>query len=209
MAKYKNGINGPVSGKIGNVVAASYKGIDYLRSVPAPPSAAPSVAQLNQRRLMSMVSAWLKPIKDIIEIGFQVADGNKTPMNLAVSHMMKAGVINGRIDFPNVVFSAGRLLISVIKDVITLADAILHIKWQDALPSAFCKADDQATFIIYNPVKEQFVTFQDAAERVNGEIILQLPASFVNDQVHCWMQYVNAKGNEVSTSVYMGQVVLN
>lgn len=34
MATYKKGINGPVSGKIGNVVGATCRGVAYLRGVP-------------------------------------------------------------------------------------------------------------------------------------------------------------------------------
>ena len=112
------------------------------------------------------------------------------------------------IDFPKVVFSRGELLVSAVKEVSSPMNGILIVKWEDGPPSFFCKENDNATFIVYNPVKEQFVTFQDATTRSAKEINLQMPKDFKNDTVHCWMHYVNAEGDAVSTGVYVGEVVI-
>ncbi|WP_316813763.1 DUF6266 family protein [Pedobacter heparinus] len=67
---------------------------------------------------------------------------------------------------------------------------------------------DQASFIIYNPAKEAFVTFCDVAACHEKEAVLQLPEDFAGDTVHCWQHIVNAKGDAVSTSVYLGEVTV-
>ncbi|MDR6783893.1 hypothetical protein ABIE26_002718 [Pedobacter africanus] len=72
----------------------------------------------------------------------------------------------------------------------------------------FSKANDKATFIIYNPQKEKFVTFKDAAQRLNKETVMQLPKTFTDDTVHAWMQYTNAEDDMVSTSVYLGEIAV-
>nr|WP_068889762.1 DUF6266 family protein [Pedobacter panaciterrae] len=59
-----------------------------------------------------------------------------------------------------------------------------------------------------NPAKEQFITFQDVVVRAAREISLQMPKDFANDAVHCYMHYVNAYSNAVSTSVYVGEIVV-
>jgi len=81
-----------------------------------------------------------------------------------------------------------------------------QIKWEDQVASVICKATDKATFIVYNPEKKQFVTFQDIAERGNKAVLLRLSKAFANDQVHVWMGHVDVAGDNVSTSVYFGKV---
>ena len=205
MAKYKNGIQGAASGKIGNVVASSYRGVDYLRSLPGPSSKQPSPAQVKQRSQFAMVSGWLKPIRDIINIGFQIKNDSRTPMNLAISHTLIEALDDGKIDFSKAVFSRGTLFISLVTEVTVLSEAALYIKWRDAAYSAYCKAEDKATFVIYNPVKELFVTFEDVAFREEKEVMLQLPTGFIDDNVFGWIHYVNTNESQVSTSVYIGK----
>lgn len=213
MARYKNGINGPFSGKIGNAVGANYRGIDYMRSLPALSQKQPTEKQLNQRALLAMVSGWLAPLKALIWIGYQVFTGDKTPMNGCVAFHLKEAV-NGNsaadyaINFAKAIFSRGELLISLIKEVLVLIDGILRIEWDNPLPSAFCKDDDKANVVIYNPAKQEFVTFKDVAQRGDRRVDLQLPAKFAGDSVHAWMHYVNAEGNAVSTTQYLGETVV-
>src|SRR5687768_15182871 len=92
MARYKNGINGAFSSKVGTVVGASWRGIDYMRSVQKPISRPASRAQVNQRLVFALVTGWLKPLRDLIWIGFQVFKGTKTPMNGCVSFIMKEAI---------------------------------------------------------------------------------------------------------------------
>jgi hypothetical protein len=49
MGTIKKGILGGVSGKVGNVVGGSWKGIDYLRVLPASVHNANSQPQISQR----------------------------------------------------------------------------------------------------------------------------------------------------------------
>jgi hypothetical protein len=207
MARYKNGINGAFSGKVGTVVGSSYRGIAYMRSLPET-TKPPTEKQLHQRLKFSVITAWLRPILALINIGFQILTGDKNAMNRAVSYHMKEALIdNGQdveIDFKKAIFSRGELLVSWILEVLTLVSAVLNIKWDNGPESAF----DKASFIIYNPQKEKFVTFKDAAQRQDKETVLQLPKRFAGDTVHAWMQYTNEAGNMVSTSVYLGQIVV-
>ncbi|MGY4383626.1 hypothetical protein ACVWYN_000645 [Pedobacter sp. UYP24] len=41
-----------------------------------------------------------------------------------------------------------------------------------------------------------------------GEVNLNLPNSFAGNTVHCWMQYVDQTGTAVSTTAYLGEVVV-
>lgn len=210
MARYKNGVNGAFSGKVGTVIGATCRGIDYMRGLPDLSGVTATKKQLDQRLKFALVMGWLKPLLSLINIGYQVLTGYKTPMNRAVSyHLTEATTGEGpdyRIDFKKAIFSRGELLVSWILEVLCLVNAVLTIKWENGPVSAFSKANDKASFIIYNPVKQEFVTFPDVAVRAEQEISLQLPVVFAGDQVHGWMQYTNADGDAVSTSLYLGEI---
>ncbi|MDR6786501.1 hypothetical protein ABIE26_005312 [Pedobacter africanus] len=214
MARYKNGINGPISGKVGAVVGSSWRGVEYLKSLPDRGGKAFTEKQKNQQFLMGMVSKWLKPLKRIIEIGYQIFVTGKTPMNGCVSYHMKHAVTGNSpleyvINFAKVIFSRGELLIPLIKEVLGLMDAVLHIKWDNASTSVFNNDDDKATIVVYNPAKQAFVSFENVAQRADKEAVLQLPAAYAGDRVHCWQHFVNERGDAVSTTVYLGEVLVS
>lgn len=212
MGTYKNGINGAFSGKIGNVVGATYRGIDYMRSLPETSDKPASEKQANQRALMGMVSGWLRPLKALIAIGYQMFNGAKTPMNVCVAFHLKEAIkgnsaLNYTIDFAKAVFSRGELMISTIREVSMQPNSILRIKWEDAaFTSVFCRNDDEATVIVYNPDKSEFVTFENIAQRMDQQVDLTLPDDFEGDVLHAWMHYTNTAGNAVSTSLYLGML---
>ncbi|MHA4893289.1 DUF6266 family protein [Pedobacter sp. PWIIR3] len=212
MGRLKQGINGAIKGKIGAVVGITWRGEDYVRASPKPTTVPPSPAQLDQRMVFAFANAWIKPIRDIIWIGYQIFKGNKTPTNMMVSFLLKEAIVgtgvDAKVDYPKVVLSRGELIVSYILEILTLINAALHIKWNNLPASAFNKDDDKSTFVIYNPTKEQFVTFEDVAQRADKEVVLQMPKSFSGDVVHGWMHYVSREGNAVSTSVYLGEMVV-
>ena len=213
MARYKNGINGAFSGKIGNVIGATCRGVDYMRSVPGVSSGKKySEAQINQRIKFALVVNWLRPLLGWINIGFKVLNGCKTAMNLAISYHLNEAVAGEgpdyTIDFKRAVFSIGELLISWVKEVMCVRNALLTVKWADARESVFCNRADRANFIVYNMAKGVFVTFENAAQRMDKEVSLQLPNDFAGDLIHCWMSYVNENGDKVSISVYLGEVMI-
>ncbi|WP_449438023.1 DUF6266 family protein [Pedobacter steynii] len=89
-----------------------------------------------------------------------------------------------------------------------MANGVLRVKWENGPASALCNDTDLATFIVYNETKEQFVTFQNVTERAANEVSLQMPKNFANDAVHCYMYYINAFSNVVSSSLYVGEAVV-
>lgn len=207
MGRYKKGIQGPFSGKIGSVVGASWRGVDYMRSLPERSKKAPTEKQLKQQKKFALVYGWLKPIRDMIWLGYQQFKGRKTPMNVAVSfhmlHAVKEVDNEFNIDFANVVLSRGELLPSFVQEITSPAEDTLKITWKDVPYSAFCRSDDGANFIVYNPAKNKFVTFEDIAKRDQKEAVLSLPSGFVNNSIRVWMNYASADKEQVSTSVYL------
>lgn len=114
MATYKKGILGVFTGKVGTVIGSNWRGIDYMRSLPKKSKKVATQPQLDQRFKFGLINSFFKSISTLIEIGYQSATGNKTPMNVAVSyHLMEAvtGVSPAfEIDFTKVLISRGDLL---------------------------------------------------------------------------------------------------
>jgi len=91
MARYQNGINGPFSGRVGKVVGANWRGIDYMRTVGSSPKHW-SFAQINQRLRFALAMNWLNPLLALINIGYQQIKIKKTPLNAAVSYHLKHAI---------------------------------------------------------------------------------------------------------------------
>lgn len=206
MARYKEGLNGPLSGKVGNAIAANWRGIDYLRSnweVTKPASA----AQLKQRRKFTVSMGWVKPLISIINIGYRSIKTAKTALNAAVSYHMKHALVavgaDFEIDFSKAIFSIGHLHSSVIKELSLLPDGLVYLSWEDRAETLFNAGNDLATFIIYNPKRRRFITYKDAAMRADAEVMLELPPQSRGCKLHLYMFYARNEGDEVSTSVYI------
>lgn len=206
MARYKNGINGPVSGKVGSVIASRWRGIDYLKSLNDIGSKSCTAAQLLQQQKFALVSRWLKPLKPLILLGYQSFKAGKTPMNAAISQVMREAVVvvDGKpeIDFSKVVLSRGELLISLVLGMVLTGD-VLRIRWENAAGSSFCKPGDRAVFVFYSVGCAGFAVFEGQALRSDREVQLSLPPDFTAGMWYGYMFYVNEEGDMVSTSQYI------
>ncbi|MGY4385853.1 hypothetical protein ACVWYN_002901 [Pedobacter sp. UYP24] len=213
MARYKKGIMGPISGTCGTVVGASWRGIDYLRSLYTPSDKPRSAGQLDQQYKFTLANRWLHPLKKIINIGFQHIKERKTPINEAASILMKTAIAGSSpefvIDFSKVIISNGFLCPSVVIAMDGLENNVLEIKWVNASYSSFNKSKDVATFVVFDPVECNFEWFERVANRDESEIQLQLPLYFTGKELHCWMFYENSELDMVSTSIYAGAALLS
>ena len=70
MGTIKKGILGGFSGKVGNVVGASWRGIEYIRSLPSSVRNPRTEAQVTQRTRIALIGKMMKSIVPIIRIGF-------------------------------------------------------------------------------------------------------------------------------------------
>ena len=93
MAKIDEGILGPFSGKVGEVIGSSWHGIPYIKSRPAVFHDAKSPAQLAQRMRMQVAHQFVKSIKNIITIGYRYVAGEQIPYNKAVSYIVKNAIV--------------------------------------------------------------------------------------------------------------------
>jgi len=62
--------------------------------------------------------------------------------------------------------------------------------------------------IVYDPVKNQAVTFSGLAERTDATQSITVPHSFSGDLVHCYIAFESLDGFEQSNSKYAGAITV-
>jgi len=208
MARFTNGLQGLFTGKIGNLIGVKLNGQQFGRSVPRPSKKPPTSGQVNQRAKFGAAMNWLKPLKPFINIGYQSGQDNATPLNRALSYhlteaMLGTGPDDYQMDYAKVILSRGELVTSWILEVIPLQNDVLYIRWDNPPESRYCDPEDRMNLVFYNPLKGQYLTFENAAERSAKEVHLQMDKNFAGDIIHGWMHFVNKEGTQVSTGVYL------
>jgi hypothetical protein len=210
MGKYSLGILGPFSGKIGVVIGAFWRGIDYMRSLPRKSNKPPTEAQLKQQMIFGLVMGFLRPIADLIKIGFQSNKSKGTPMNAASAYHLENAITgvypNLSIKFEKVMISKGVLPRVTSYDVATTVTGKIDFTWVNDANVKY--ASDLVTVVVFNPVKNLFVYLDGAAARSAQLYKLSVPADFSGDTVQMWLYFVSANSKQVSDSTYLGELEL-
>jgi len=213
MGKYKKGILGAFSGKIGTVVGSSWNGIEYMRSLPKPSTKAPTDQQLIHRAKFGMVTGFLKPIGNLVNLGYKSQASGMTGYNVATADMMASAIMgiypNLEIDYTKVLFSKGNLTGVFSVAPTSPNPAELKVTWADNSGSGIGLAADKVVVLMYNPAKSAFVyNLNNGAERSVGEETISLPAEFSGDTVQVWIALMTADKKTFSTSIHAGQIVV-
>ncbi len=110
MARAKNGVNGCVSGKVGNVVFYERNGIGYVRSAPARriEKKRSEIVQMTRIKF-KLVQQYVICMLQFVKFGFQFGAGNGTAYNRAMSYNLRNAVKSQKaeafIDWNNLAFS--------------------------------------------------------------------------------------------------------
>jgi hypothetical protein len=211
MARITNGILGAFSGKVGAVVGASWRGIDYMRGLPEPSNKPATPPQLAQRLKMVLFRGFLLGVDQIIENRFQNYD-KKTPMNSALSYNMQYAVTGSypdlNIDFPNLLYSKGELLSVWSPAALSSVSNTIDFSWQNGAFNNYRGAEDKVTLVAYSQKNMEFVTLTDAGLRADGGSRLIFPENFSGQQVHCYLSLYSKDLNIASTNEYLGLVTV-
>lgn len=209
MGTIKQGILGGFSGKVGNIVGASWRGIDYIRSMPASVHNPRTEAQVSQRNKFSLVGKMLKTIVPIIRVGFAGSVGTgKSAFSVAMSYNVKNAVIglypDFEIDFDAVKISLGELYGAGNAEATSAAGSITFDWDTDLLNNA--AATDKVILLAFNAVSGEASYDMNAATRADGSGSLAVPPTWDGELVDTYLALTSADGKLVSNSVYAGRV---
>ncbi len=204
MGTLKDGLFGGFTGRVGNVVGATWRDIYYVRSLPAKVNDPKTKGQVKQRSRFSVAMEFLKTITPFLRIGFQsYASGRMTAFNAAMSYNMKNAVKGVgqevQLDFSKVRISRGDLsAVTGVKGEVTGGD--LHVCW-DGITERNARGDDITMLVAYNVEKKQSVYDINAGKRSASKAVLHLPSDWQGQALESFLAFKTADGSEVSDSV--------
>ena len=213
MGTIKQGILGGFSGKVGTVIGASWKGIDYMRSIPVSVLNPNTPAQLEHRAKFSAIVNFLKPLTAFLRIGFKSQAIKMSGYNAAMAANFK-NVITGTypafaIDYTKVSVSQGNLPGAMNPAAASATSGEVRFTWENNTWETDASADDQAVLVVYNPIKLAAVSVIGGITRSVGAQTVTLPNSFAGDEVQCYIAFTNANQSVISNSQYvMGLIVI-
>ncbi|WP_323028576.1 DUF6266 family protein [Gelidibacter japonicus] len=212
MAIINQGILGGVSGKIGNVIGGTWKGIDYLRIKPSSVANPKTEGQLDQRSKFAKVLFFLQPMTDFLRVGFKLYAIKMTEFNAAMSYNLFNAVLgsypNYTIDYPNALVSRGNLKGVANGTANSTSVAEIDITWDDNSSNGNALATDKSLILILNPDKKESIYTTSGPLRPTGTETLVLPNEYSGDLVEVYLGFVSADGTKVSNSTHLGSVTV-
>jgi hypothetical protein len=209
MGKSGDGLLGKISGKLGNVVIAHWKGIPYIRSKP---SGNPSntKAQQNQRSKFGMVVKFVGHILPVINAGFKWNIDAMTERNAAISYLMKNAVKGEKpdlsIDYPRVQVARGGLP-SPKKAMVKCPESNkLVFGWQKKSDMQPFRAQDRVLALAYCPAVKAGVWSVDKKIRSDEQLQLKVPSDIQGKKLHAYLAFTDPEGDDASDSVYLGSI---
>lgn len=209
MGIIRAGILGGVSGKVGSVVGASWKGIDYVRMLPRPSSVAPTEGQLISRGKLALALIFAQAAGNFVRVGFKSYAIRMSAFNKALSVLISSAIGGA---YPLLTYSFATAQVS--KGTLTppaeatavLAGNIVTLTWADNSGFFGSNALDKAMILVLNGETMQAVYNTDAATRAAGTDTIEIPAEWLAGDSHVYLAFQTAEGNQQSDSVYVDNI---
>ncbi|GGK53297.1 MULTISPECIES: DUF6266 family protein [Flavobacteriaceae] len=212
MGKIAQGILGGLSGKVGNIIGGSWKGIDYIRIKPSSVANPRTVGQVNQRNKFSATLEFLQPNKDFLNVGYKNFAIKKTAFNAAMSEIL-ANAITGvapdfTVDYENALLSKGTLPGVLDPAASYTTPGQVGFSWTDNSTGINALETDKAMLLVYNPAKKESVANMVGSTRVDEGFSLAVPANYAGDLLYTYIAFVSIDG-KVSNSSYISSGVVS
>lgn len=212
MGIINQGILGGVSGKIGNVVGGSWKGIDYLRIMPASVANPKTPAQMDQRSKFITVIKFLQPMVEFLRVGFKLYAIKMTQFNSAMSYNLQNAITGTypdySIDYSKALISRGSLTRATGFGVEAASATEMSISWINNSGVGNAASTDKAILLAYN-IDSRTVSYKTAGiDRSEGEDMLSVPVELSGGTFEVFLGFISEDGLLVANSVYVGSITL-
>jgi hypothetical protein len=211
VARYKNGITGSFSGKIGPVVGSSWKGIDYMRSKPRQ-AENPKITQkqIISRAKLSLASHFSKSMRELFAIGFREEAVNKTGTNCAVAYIVKNAIVGSHpallIDCSKVLISRGILPNALQPAAVAESSGTIRFRWINNAGYEKAGPGDRALMVAYCEELNQTI-YSFGVMRNREEDILDV-SSFSGKLVQTWISFSSPDAKLIATSIFTGELAV-
>ena len=213
MATLNKGILGGFSGKVGPVVGANWRGMDVIRSRPKSSKRNPTEKQLEQQLKFKLAISFLQPIKNIQSRFFGSGSGVKSRVNLAVSYTISEAIqmVAGlpELIFNKVLITRGELTSFQNAVLTTQPGGVLHLEWEDNSTQGDAAPKDQVSIVCYCAELNNWEIYEGIVMRSDLMADVTLPAYCLGKTMEVYAFLNNEKQTAASTSLYLGQHVVN
>jgi hypothetical protein len=211
MAKFNhNRLIGPISGKIGGVVFSSWKGIPYMKAANPTRTKHISDKEKGNRIKFAMAQQWLRPLLDLVRVGFKgytpTVEGFAAAKYYLMKNAMQGSGAESTINPALVKVSFGNLSLSENIAVQLTDNKELQLTWDTAYPAEGSPLD-QVMLLAYD-IENKEADFYTAGEfRYKGADQMQLNAP-KGTTWHIYVAFVAEDRSRQSDSVYLGTITL-
>ncbi|SDL15659.1 hypothetical protein SAMN04487898_115142 [Pedobacter sp. ok626] len=213
MARIRNGIFGPIHGKLGNLVGATWKNVPYLRVLPdlTKNSKLATQAQIASREKFKFMQEWLVPFYSYVTVGFKNHAKDKTEINAAFSINYKLAIVGVypdlSIDYSKVVLSKGYLPGLFNAEVQFSANTEeLELTWLQNYNDD-SSLDDLLILTVYNRELKIVDGFIGGVRRADLKCSLKLNPKLIGRSLDVYVSLISLNGKKVANSEYLGRVV--
>lgn len=211
MGKIEQGILGGFSGKVGNVIGSSWRGIDYMRSRSRRRKSSNTPQQLAQRARFTVGFRFIESMKDLINLGYKDYAYKMTPSNSALAYLLKNAITGVDPDF-KVDYSLAKISRGNLPNVLAPAaeagtDNTVLFNWSNNSGIGKAKAGDKAILVAYcEALNHTLYVMEGERSAQNGVLPV---AMFTGQVVHTWISFLSVDGKDVATSIYTGRLTIN
>lgn len=201
---------GGISGTVGPVVGANWRGIDYIRSKPSKRKSVSTRGQRAHQSKFALLSSFLQTMKDLLLIGFKGQALQMTEQNAAFSYNFKNAVTGDHpkavVLYPLVQVTRGSLPNAVQPFAAAGEVGAVDFHWVDNTGIGIAKEYDKAILVAYCEDLHQSY-YSIGTSRSSERDSLAVPA-FRGHTVQTWISFVKPNGKEVATSIFTGVVAV-
>ena len=210
MGKYEVGVLGSFDGKIGTVVGARWKGIEYMRHKGRKTKKPPTVAQLEQQAKFRTVSRFIHKFSKLLMACFPDTP-EETAINSAFANIYAKAVIGNYpafdLDYSKVLLSKGELHNANGPVAAATGAGIISFNWNDNTDGNMAFADDRSVLAVYCPELERSIYTLSGAARSAGKSDLNV-MNFTGKEVETWISFLTADGKLAATGIYTGRITV-
>ena len=188
-------------------IAATTKDGKSILKIYRAPSNPNTTKQQTQRAKFGLVVKELNCMRSLFTLTF----GGQYGTNRAVSLAMKTAVMGEfpdfYIDYSKLIISIGNIDNAANINIISVFATTIRLNWNT---DVFTRSahNDNVNLVFFNQPSKMVILKQNFAIRSEGNVEVDLPASWIGSEIHCWMYFTTNNESSFSTSLYVGQLVL-
>lgn len=192
MARIRNRQNESLSGTIGPVVACTWLGVPYLRSLPAHTNNPRTPRQQAQRGRLGKAMNFLRPLTPVLRVGFREEALGRSAFNAAMSYTMRYALHGEREDvrlnYRQAAVSQG-CLTTPARASVGFKDGQALFEWDNSSRTGNASPRDHALLVVYHKQLQQAVYETTGSQRADGLATLNYPTNWQPDDLAVYLGF--------------------